>query len=83
VLADLTVIPRNTFHLDPWQTFDVRVSKDVRVGTVKLTGMAEVFNLYNYARYNRNQIYNNALFGQATSAASTPRTGQLAFRISF
>jgi len=30
---------------------------------LKLTGMAELFNLYNYARYNRNQIYNNALFG--------------------
>jgi hypothetical protein len=83
VLADLTVLPRNTFRSDPWQTLDVRVSKDIRVGTVKLTGMAELFNLYNYARYNRNQIYNNALFGQPTSAASTPRTGQLAFRISF
>src|SRR5206468_3090372 len=34
VLADLTVIPRNTFLQDPWQTLDVRVSKAVRVGTV-------------------------------------------------
>ena len=83
VLADLTVIPRNTFRQDPWQSLDLRVSKDVRVGTIKLTGMAEVFNLYDYARFNRNTIYGNALFGQATSSAGIPRTGQLAFRISF
>jgi len=83
VLADLTVIPRNTYLLDPWQSLDIRLSKDVRVGSVKLTGMAEVFNLYNYARFNRNTIFGNALFGQATSSAGIPRTGQLAFRISF
>jgi hypothetical protein len=83
VLADLTVIPRNTFHQDPWQTLDVRVSKEVRVRRVKFTGMAEVFNLYNFSRFNRNTIYGNALFGQATSSAGIPRTGQLAFRISF
>ena len=83
VLADLTVIPRNTYLLDPWQSLDIRLSKDVRVGSVKLTGMAEVFNLYNYARFNRNMIFGNALFGQATSSAGIPRTGQLAFRISF
>jgi hypothetical protein len=83
VLADLTVLPRNTFRQDPWQSLDLRVSKDVRVGTIKFTGMAEVFNLYNYDRFNRNTIVGNALFGQATSSAGTPRTGQLAFRISF
>ena len=83
MLADLTVLPRNTFRLDPWPSLDLRVSKDVHVGSIKLTGMAEVFNLYNYDRFNRNTIVGNALFGQATSSAGTPRTGQLAFRISF
>ena len=83
VLADLTVLPRNTFLSDPWHSLDLRVSKDIRIGAVKLTGMAEVFNLYNFARFNRNTIYANALFGQATSSAGIPRTGQLAFRISF
>jgi hypothetical protein len=83
VLPDLTVIPRNTYLLDPWQSLDLRLSKEVRVGSVKFTGMAEVFNLYNYARYNRNMIYGSALFGQPTSSAGIPRTGQLAFRVSF
>jgi hypothetical protein len=83
VLADLTVIPRNTFKEDPWQSLDLRISKDVKVGQVKLTRMAEVFNLYNYARYNRNTIFGNALFGQPISSAGMPRTGQIAFKISF
>jgi hypothetical protein len=55
----------------------------VKVGRVKLTGMAEVFNLSDYARYNRNTILGNALFGQPISSAGMPRTGQLAFKISF
>jgi hypothetical protein len=45
--------------------------------------MAEVFNLYKYARYTRNTIYGSPLFGQPTSSAGIARTGQLAFRISF
>jgi hypothetical protein len=85
VLADLTVLPRNTFLNDPWQSLDMRLSKDFRVGPLKLQGSADVFNLYNYARYSRNLIYGNPLFGQATSSAAafTPRTGQLAVRVSF
>ena len=83
VLADLTVLPRNTFLSDPYQTLDVRLSKDIKIGTAKITGIAEVFNVYNYARFNRNTIYGNALFGQATSSAAIPRTGQLAARIAF
>jgi hypothetical protein len=83
VLSDLTVLPRNTFLMDPWQSLDMRVSKDFRIGTAKLTGIAELFNVYNYARFNRNTIYGNALFGQPTSSAGIPRTGQLAVRFAF
>jgi hypothetical protein len=84
VLADLTVLPRNTFLSDPWQSLDLRVSKDIRVGgKFKVSAIAEVFNVYNYARFNRNTIYANAAFGNATSAASTPRSGQLAMKVSF
>jgi len=39
--------------------------------------------VYNYSRFNRNTIYGNALFGQTTSSAAIPRTGQLAARIAF
>ncbi len=84
VRADLSIIPRNTFKEDPWQSLNIRVSKDLRLfGDVRATGMAEVFNVYNYARYVRNEIDGHPLFGQATSAGSQPRTGQLAFRISW
>lgn len=84
VLADLTVLPRNTFLNDPWQSFDLRVSKDFPIrGRVKLSAVAEVFNAYNYARFNRNTIYNNANFGKATSAGATSRTGQFSFRLAF
>ncbi|HYU78932.1 MAG TPA: TonB-dependent receptor [Vicinamibacterales bacterium] len=84
VRADLTVIPRNTFKTDPWQTLSLRLSKDLRLyRDVKLTAMAEMFNVYNYARYNRNTIEGNANFGKATSAGNMPRTGQLAFRLSW
>ena len=84
VRADLSIIPRNTFKQDPWQSLDVRISKDFRLfGTVKATAMGEVFNVYNYARYNYNTVEGNALFGQAVSSPNTPRTGQLAFRIAW
>jgi hypothetical protein len=69
--------------MDPWQSLDVRLSKDFRLGTARLTGIAEVFNLYNYARFNRNTIYGSPLFGQATSSAGIPRTGQLGVRMAF
>jgi hypothetical protein len=83
VLADLTILDRNTFLMDPYQSLDLRLSKEVRVGALRLTGMAEMFNVYDYKRFNRNTNYGAALFGAATSSGGSPRTGQLAFRISF
>jgi hypothetical protein len=84
VLADGSIIPRDTFKNDPWQNLSFRVSKDIRLfGDVKATGMAEVFNVYNYATFNRNTIVSNVNFGKATSAANQPLSGQLAFRISW
>ena len=53
------------------------------VGGVKLTGIAEVFNTYNYARYNYNTLETSANFGKTSGSGGTPRTGQLAFRVSF
>jgi hypothetical protein len=84
VRSDLTVIPRNTFKEDPWQSLSLRVSKDFRLfRDVKLTGIAEVFNIYNYDRYVRNQIEGHQFFGQAIRAGNDPRTGQLAFRLAW
>jgi hypothetical protein len=84
VRPDLSIVPRNTFKDDPWSRLDVRVSKDVRLpGNVKLTGIAEVFNATNFARFNRNTIEGSATYGKATSSAIAARTGQLALRLSF
>ncbi len=84
IRRDLTVIARDTFAGDPYQTFDVRLSKDfVLVSGVKLTGIAEIFNIYNYARYGYNTLETSASFGKRNNSGGTPRTGQLAFRVSF
>jgi hypothetical protein len=84
VRPDLSIVPRNTFKEDPWSRLDVRVSKDVRLpGNVKITGIAELFNATNFARFNRNTIEGSATYGNATSSAIAARTGQLALRLSF
>jgi hypothetical protein len=84
IRRDLSIIPRNTFAGDPYQTLDVRLSKDFALfGTVKLTGIAELFNLYNYARYGYNTLETSASFGRPNASGTTPRTAQLAFRVSF
>jgi len=82
--GDLSFVPRNTFKQDPVQTFDVRVSKDFALGRgIKLSGIAEIFNIYNYARYSYNLIETSRLFQQRQSSSSDPRSVQLAFRLAF
>jgi hypothetical protein len=81
VRRDLSIIPRNNYSDDPWQTVDVRISKDVRLGRLKLTGIAEVFNLFNYARYTYNTLETSANFGRPNGSGAQPRTAQVAFRV--
>jgi len=81
---DLSVIPRTTFHDDAHQSLDMRLTKDVRLpGGMKLTGIAEIFNLYNYARFSYNLIENAPTFLQRQGSAGPPRSAQLAFKLSF
>ena len=81
---DGTFIPVNTFLGDPAQSLDFRVSKEFRIGSrLRVTGMAEVFNIYNYKRYSYNLVETNAAYGQPNASAGPPRTGQLAFRVAF
>jgi len=93
-IASGVVIPRNALEGLPLHKVDLRVTKDIRItGTFKASLIAEVFNLFNHANYGS---YNTTL--SATAAATTaafgtpvqntgnayvPRTGQLAFRLSF
>ena len=84
VRPDLSIVPRNTFKEDPWNRVDLRVSKEFRLrGSLKLTGIAELFNAFNTARFNRNTIEGSATYGQATSSGIAARSGQLGVRMSF
>ena len=64
------------------------MSKDLNLpGGVRLTGIAEVFNVTNHANYgNYNPQINSATFGQPRQNllnAYQPRVMQLAFKVSF
>jgi len=83
VRANLSIIPRNNFYGDDFQTLDLRLSKDVRIGRVKLSGIAEVFNLYNHAQFSYNVLETSAAFGAINGTQGQPRTGQLAVKIAF
>jgi hypothetical protein len=84
IRRDLSIIGRNSFMGDPFQTLDLRLSKDFRIANAfTLTGIAEVFNIYNYERYSYNVLETSANFGRANGSAGDPRTGQLAFRVSW
>ncbi|OFW27070.1 MAG: hypothetical protein A3H97_21300 [Acidobacteria bacterium RIFCSPLOWO2_02_FULL_65_29] len=84
IRRDGSLIAPNTFKNDAWSRLDVRASKDFSLGgSVKLTGIAEVFNLLNESRFNRNTIEGLSNFGEKRSSAITPLSGQLAVRLAF
>jgi hypothetical protein len=84
VRSDLSVIPRNNFYGDNFQTLDLHFSKDIRFGDrLKLSGIAEVFDVYNHQQFTYNTLETSAAFRTHTGTASSPRTGQLAVRFSF
>jgi len=81
--ADLSFIPRNTFETEGTQSLDLRLAKDFSVGRgVKLTGIAEVFNVYGDTRTTYDLRENARTFMQVSNITGI-RTGQLAFRLSF
>jgi hypothetical protein len=84
IRSDLSIIPRNTFFGQAYSTLDVRLSKDIGLGAgVKATLMAEVFNALNSERFRYNTLETSAAFGQPNASGGAPRTGQLAFKLSF
>ena len=87
-IAPGEIAPRNALRGLPLHRFDVRVSKDVNLpGGIRLTGIAEVFNLTNHANYgNYNGQINTPTFGQPRQNllnSYQPRVMQLAFKVSF
>ncbi len=82
------VVPRNALKGFPLHRVDLRISKDINFpGGVKITGIAEVFNLFNHENYGAyNTLVNSAAFGnpvQNLLNAYQPRKGQLAFKVTF
>ena len=80
-------VPRNALRGDPLHKVDLRATKTVRIGGMQVQGIAEVFNAFNHANYGAyNAVVTTATFGQAQQNnvnAYRPRTGQLAFRLTF
>ena len=87
-IAPGQIAPRNALKGLPLHRIDVRVSKDLNLPNgIKVTGIAEVFNLTNHANYgNYNGQINSPTFGQPRQNllnAYQPRVMQLAFKVSF
>ena len=87
-IAPGEVAPRNALQGLPLHRVDLRLSKDVNLpGGMKLTGIAEVFNLTNHENYGAyNSQLNSTTFGQPRQSllnAYQPRVMQLAFKVSF
>ena len=87
-IAPGEVAPRNALRGLPLHRVDLRLSKDVSLpGGMKLTGIAEVFNVTNHANFGAyNSQLNTTTFGQPRQSllnAYQPRVMQLAFKVSF
>ena len=87
-------IARNALQGLPLHKVDLRLTKDIKlVGSVKISLIGEVYNLFNhhnYGSYNTNlsatAAGTTALFGQPqqnTGNAFVPRQAQFAFRLGF
>jgi hypothetical protein len=82
------VVPRNALRGFPLHRVDLRLSKDINLpGGMKITGIAEVFNVLNHENYGAyNGQVNSSTFGdprQNLLNAYQPRVMQLAFRVGF
>jgi hypothetical protein len=84
IRSNLSVILRDSFYGDTFQSLDMQLSKSFRFGErVKVTGIAQVFNLYNHGQYTYNLLETSAQFGQRNGAAYAPREGQLGAKFEF
>jgi hypothetical protein len=88
VIAPGEIAPRNALRGLPLHKVDLRFTKDVNLpGGMKLTGIAEVFNLFNHANYGAyNAQINSPTFGQPRQNALNaylPRVWQFAAKMSF
>lgn len=87
VIGTNEVVPRNALRGFPLHKVDVRLSKRLSVGKLKVTGMAEMFNLFNRKNYgNYVAQVDSARFGLPAGSSGNaylPRSGQLGMRVEF
>lgn len=87
VRADGSLISRNSFDMPSLHRVDMRLQKRFVIGAARLDGIAEVFNVFNYANYGSFTLNeSNASFGRPTqnlNVAYQPRMLQLGFRLAF
>ena len=87
VIGTNTEVPRNALQGLALHKMDLRLSKVFNLGNVRITGIAEVFNLLNHENFGGYQAFvNRSNFGNPVQNAGTayvPRSGQFAFRIDF
>lgn len=81
------LVPRNALRGIPIHKVDLRLSKRITMGRIRVTGLAEAFNLFNRKNYgNYVPQVDAARFGQPAGAggnADVPRSGQLGLRVDF
>ena len=87
-IAPGQIAPRNALRGLALHKVDLRFTKDVKLpGGVKVTGIAEVFNLFNHANYGAyNAQINSSTFGQPRQNALNaylPRVWQFAAKVGF
>jgi hypothetical protein len=62
----------------------MHLSKTLQLGEhIKVTGIAEAFNLYNHGQYTYNLLETAAQFGHRNGSAYAPREGQLGAKFQF
>jgi Carboxypeptidase regulatory-like domain len=84
IRSNLTIIPRDNFFGGNFQTLDMHLSKTFQLGEhIRVTGIAEVFNLYNHGQFTYNLLETAAQFGQRNGSAYAPREGQLGAKFAF
>lgn len=84
---DGTLVPRNNLVGKAIHRLDLRLTKRLDLGRVRVSGILDVFNVFNHKNYGSyTTLESNANFGKPVQNRNTsflPTTVQLGFRVSF
>ena len=87
LMANGTLIARNSFDKPSIHKFDIRMQRRFDLGRVKVEGIVEMFNVFNHRNLNTfTTNLSSARYGEPsgdTNIDYQPRMMQFAFRISY